>query len=141
VTRRPLRVARQRRPAGSHAPPLPRPLPNEPQAVLRCIAAAAEGRPELRQRLLAGILLTGEAGGLRGLQGLLERRVAGLVAAQPGGGLVGPQVRGGGGNPGGYRKHGCCQLRACAGQGRGLGAPRVHCANAQAALLPLSRPP
>lgn len=50
---------------------------------MRCIDAVSSGRPELRQRLLAGILLTGEAGGLRGLQGLVERRVGALVAALP----------------------------------------------------------
>ncbi|KIY96083.1 hypothetical protein MNEG_11882 [Monoraphidium neglectum] len=53
------------------------------EAVARCIDAAAGGRVELRQRLLAGILLTGDAGGTRGLAGLVERRVAAIVAAQP----------------------------------------------------------
>jgi hypothetical protein len=64
------------------------------QAVARCIDAAAGGRVELRQRLLAGILLTGDAGGTRGLAGLVERRVAAIVAAQPlqGVGLAAVQV-------------------------------------------------
>ncbi|KAI8467173.1 MAG: hypothetical protein J3K34DRAFT_523922 [Monoraphidium minutum] len=64
------------------AEPPPEKLPLD-QAIVRCIDAAAAGRAELRQRLLAGILLTGDAGGTRGLMGLLERRVGAITAAMP----------------------------------------------------------
>ncbi|GBF89896.1 hypothetical protein Rsub_02600 [Raphidocelis subcapitata] len=68
---------------GASEPPPPPGRAALDETVLSCIDAAAGGKLELRQRLLTGILLTGEAGGLRGLQGMLERRVAARVAAQP----------------------------------------------------------
>jgi hypothetical protein len=72
------------------------------QAVVRALRAAAGARPDLLQRLSAGLVLVGEGAGIRGLGDMLERRVKGLLAAAAAGaevsgldfGLVGAHLGG-----------------------------------------------
>ena len=51
------------------------------QAVVRALRAAAGARPDLLQRLCAGLVVVGEGAGIRGLGDMLERRVKALLTA------------------------------------------------------------